>query len=43
MMNELEMYVSPEIMVVRFKSEGILCISGEVDDSDDSEFGDDLF
>ena len=40
MMNELEMYVSPEIMVVRFKSEGVLCTSGNgyAEDSDDVEF-----
>lgn len=32
------LYVSPEIKLHSFEPEGILCISGEVDDSDDIEF-----
>ena len=37
-MNESEIYESPYILVIKFESEGVLCISGEVDDSDDVEF-----
>ena len=30
-------YASPEVEVLELLSEGVLCLSGEVDDSDDVE------
>lgn len=31
-------YVSPDVEVIEYETEGVLCISGVVDDSDDVEF-----
>lgn len=31
-------YVSPDVEVIEYATEGVLCISGVVDDSDDVEF-----
>ena len=38
MMKKSEMYISPDIEVLEVLAEGILCVSGEADDSFDSEF-----
>ena len=37
MMKETEMYVSPEVEVLDMIAEGVLCVSGWVEDSDDVE------
>lgn len=36
-MKESEKYVSPDIKVIQYVSEGFLCASGWADDSDDVE------
>ena len=37
MMKKSEMYISPEIEVIELLAEGVLCLSGEAEDSDDVE------
>lgn len=36
-MKEEVVYVTPEIKTIMYFSEGVLCVSGWVDDSDDVE------
>ena len=36
-MKKSEMYISPDIEVLEVLTEGILCVSGEAEDSDDVE------
>ena len=37
MKKEEVMYLSPEIKIIQFDSEGLLCLSGYVEDSEDVE------